>query len=258
MKKYSNYIIAVDLDETLLNSNLEITNTTLETLAKCKDAGFKIAISSTRGYGSCEKVANLISADYVCCQAGNMIVDADKNIIYRHPFSKQELSDFIDYFTVFTDNITIDSDTCLYSAASSDFSRSWGVINKPVSEIKEMPAYKICAYYDQSYKQEMKEYCKKHNFVCREMRGNDFMMLITPSNSDKYYALEQLINILNTDHSKLIVFGDDTSDLLSIQKAGFGVAMSNSKKEVLENAKYITLSNDEDGIAHFLNKTFNI
>jgi Cof subfamily protein (haloacid dehalogenase superfamily) len=258
MKKYSNHIIVLDLDETLLTSNKNITPNTLNTLSRCKEKGFNIAISSTRGYGSCINVANLIDADYICCQAGNMIVDKNKNILYKHPFSTQDISDFIDYFSKYTNNFIIDSDTALYGGVDDDFSHSWGVIYKTNEELKKLPSYKICAYYEPHYKQEMIDYCKKHNFVCIEMRGNDFIMLITPANSDKYYALEQLINILNTDHSKLVVFGDDTSDLLSIQKAGYGVAMANSRQIVLEKAKYITLSNDEDGVAHFLNKTFEI
>jgi len=187
-----------------------------------------------------------------------MIVDKDKNIIYEHPFSKKELSDFIDHFSKYTNDFIIDSDSYLYGGLDDDFAHSWGVIYKNTEEVKQLTAYKICAHYDKSYKQEMIDYCKEHNFVCREMRGNDFIMLITPSNSDKYYALEQLIKILNTSHSKLIVFGDDSSDILSIQKAGYGVAMANSRDEVLKEAKYITLSNDDDGVVDFLKKTFNI
>jgi len=136
MKKYSDYIIALDLDETLLDSNGQISETTLKTLLKCKELGFNIAISSTRGYGTCTKFAEAISADYVCCQAGNMIVDKDKNIIYEHPFSKKELSDFIDHFSKYTNDFIIDSDSYLYGGLDDDFAHSWGVIYKNTEEVK--------------------------------------------------------------------------------------------------------------------------
>ena len=256
-KDYSKYIIAVDLDETLLNSNGKITERTMLTLARFKALGFVIAISSARGYGKCARFAEAISADYICCQAGNMIVDHNKTIVYKNTFDQKAVCDLIDHFSKYTNNFTIDSDFNLYGGLDDDFAHSWGVIHCPTEDLKSMTTYKICVGYDDSYKEELLNYCKDHNFVCREMRSGT-LMIITPPNSDKYFALEQLMQSLKTDPSKLIVFGDDTSDLLSIQKAGYGVAMSNSRQEVLDKAKYTTLSNDEDGVADFLEKNFDI
>lgn len=253
--QYTKHIIAIDLDETLLNSDGKISEKNLHTLAKCKSLGFIIAVSSARGYGKCVKFADAISADYICCQAGNMIVDKDKNVIYKNPFSNKDVCDLIDHFSKYTNNFTIDSDFNLYGGLDDDFAHSWGVIHCPTEDLKSMTTYKICVGLDNSFKQELIDYCNSHNFVCREMRSGQ-LMIITPADSDKYFALEQLMNILETDSSKLIVFGDDTSDLLSIQKASFGVAMSNSRQEVLDSAKYITTSNDEDGVSEFLQKTF--
>ena len=39
-----------------------------------------------------------------------------------------------------------------------------------------------------------------------------------------------------------------------IEYAGLGVAMGNATDEIKEMADYVTLSNDEDGIAHVVNK----
>ena len=47
-------------------------------------------------------------------------------------------------------------------------------------------------------------------------------------------------------------FGDDFGDQEMIEKAKIGVAMKNSQPVVLEHAKYVTLSNEEDGVAHFI------
>ena len=43
-----------------------------------------------------------------------------------------------------------------------------------------------------------------------------------------------------------------------MKNAAYGVAMANSKPEVLDAAKYIALSNDEDGVAEFLKQQFKI
>ena len=39
-----------------------------------------------------------------------------------------------------------------------------------------------------------------------------------------------------------------------IEYAGLGVAMGNATDEIKEMADYVTLSNDEDGVAHVINK----
>ena len=85
MKKY---IVALDLDETLLDSNMNISSYTLNTLKRCKEKDMVIAISSTRGYGSCKNIAEEIYADYCCVQSGNSIVDKAGNIIYSNAFLK--------------------------------------------------------------------------------------------------------------------------------------------------------------------------
>ena len=54
--------------------------------------------------------------------------------------------------------------------------------------------------------------------------------------------------------SEIIACGDGYNDLSMIQYAGLGVAMGNGVLPVRKAAKYITLSNDEDGVAHVVEK----
>jgi len=52
----------------------------------------------------------------------------------------------------------------------------------------------------------------------------------------------------------MIAVGDGFNDLSMIKYAGLGVAMSNAQEVVKENADFITLSNEEDGVAHVVEK----
>ena len=49
-----------------------------------------------------------------------------------------------------------------------------------------------------------------------------------------------------------IAFGDGYNDLSLIEYCGYGVAMENAVDEVKERANYITLSNNDNGIAYCL------
>ena len=53
---------------------------------------------------------------------------------------------------------------------------------------------------------------------------------------------------------EMIAVADGFNDLSMIQYAGLGVAMANAQEIVRQNADYITLSNEEDGVAAVVEK----
>ena len=85
-------------------------------------------------------------------------------------------------------------------------------------------------------------------------KNNSKWLTLNPKGTNKVKALKVLCEKLDIPLDKVIFFGDSTNDLSIINKVGLGVAMGNALKEVKEQAKEITLSNDEDGIAIFLDK----
>ena len=52
----------------------------------------------------------------------------------------------------------------------------------------------------------------------------------------------------------MIACGDGYNDITMLQFAGLGVAMKNATEQTKAAADYITLSNDEDGIAAVIEK----
>ena len=74
------------------------------------------------------------------------------------------------------------------------------------------------------------------------------------SKATKGYALTELLELLDIDASQAIAFGDSENDISMLQTVGTGVAMANSLKITKEAADAITLSNEEDGVADYLEK----
>ena len=69
-------------------------------------------------------------------------------------------------------------------------------------------------------------------------------------------ALERLAGILGVAPSEIIAFGDEENDLDMLRFAGTGVAMGNASPILKGMADYVTLTNDEDGVAHALYRFF--
>ena len=53
---------------------------------------------------------------------------------------------------------------------------------------------------------------------------------------------------------EIMAFGDGNNDLKMLKEVGTGVAMENAIPSVKEAADYVTLSNDEEGVAKFIEK----
>ena len=67
-------------------------------------------------------------------------------------------------------------------------------------------------------------------------------------------ALCWLAERLGIAREEILAFGDGSNDLKMIKEAGTGVTMANAIQPVLDAADMTALSNDEDGVAVFIEK----
>lgn len=61
-----------------------------------------------------------------------------------------------------------------------------------------------------------------------------------------------LADYLNIPYFRTIAIGNEKNDLSMFEQSGYSIAVENADKILKENADYVTLSNDEDGVAHVL------
>lgn len=85
-------------------------------------------------------------------------------------------------------------------------------------------------------------------------RSEPFFLEILPKGIDKAQCLDQLLKLLGISSEEIIACGDGYNDLTMIKYAGLGVAMENAVLPVRKAADYITLSNNDDGVAHVVEK----
>lgn len=92
---------------------------------------------------------------------------------------------------------------------------------------------------------------------CRVLTFNDGDLpladIVAPGVS-KAWALRELLSRYDMTMADVIAFGDDSIDIEMLCESGLGVAMGNALSEVKAAADYVTLSNDEDGVAEALER----
>ena len=98
---------------------------------------------------------------------------------------------------------------------------------------------------------EMHSQLKETNEV---YRSEPYFLELVPKGIDKAQSLAVLLEKTGICREEVIACGDGFNDLSMIKFAGLGVAMQNAQPIVRESADFITLSNEEDGVAYVVER----
>ena len=82
--------------------------------------------------------------------------------------------------------------------------------------------------------------------------ANGDLVQIMSKNATKWNGICAMLEALNISKTETVYFGDDNDDIEPIQMCGAGVAVANAIETVISEADYVAGSNDEDGVARFI------
>ena len=83
-------------------------------------------------------------------------------------------------------------------------------------------------------------------------RSSGNYLEIFPKNVDKGKAVASLCAVLDISTENVIAIGDHELDIPMIETAGIGIAMGNAIQALKEKAHFVTLTNNEAGVAYAL------
>lgn len=94
------------------------------------------------------------------------------------------------------------------------------------------------------------------NSVCDKilcMQSEGIIYTLTNSDTTKGKTLKKLLEYLDIDANSVLAFGDNYNDISMFEVAD-GVAVENAQESLKEVAKYLTKSNEDDGVSYFIQK----
>ena len=267
-------IIALDLDGTLLNSNKELSAGNLAALQRAANAGIEVVPTTGRFYGGMpDVIRELPFVRYVITVNGAEVADLKTgDVIYKAEMPWQqavEIMTLLDEHPViydcYQDNaawMTAEQKKDIDRiVASPHYRKMLHELRQPVPELKEVleqrkrDVQKVQLFTDQPdlWARMMKELPERFENLCVSSSVSDNVE-INQIHANKGEALYALADHLGVPRSATLAFGDGLNDLSMLRDAGVGVAMENACAEAKEIADWITLSCDEDGVAHGINK----
>ena len=274
-------LIALDLDGTLLNSNLQISRSNQQAICTAINNGMEVIISTGRPYSR-------IPIDLLATLGVKYAITANGAAVYKLPEKECIYADTLSLDTFLPIAQKLIRYDILFFAFTDGFAYSqanqYAVIEKmretetyktflrkaaaPVPDIvahlkeQALPVQKgsvnFYALKDGTYKdrKEVLAYLKSNpDLTC--VNGGGINLEFTKAGVSKARGLAFLADYLSISMRQTMAIGDSENDLDIITAAGVGVAMANAAPQVKSMADYVTLTNDEDGVHHAFRK-FNI
>lgn len=264
-------MVVFDLDGTLLNSKSDISKKSIDAILKAKEKGMKIIIASGRIYPMLQSYIKRIGVvDYVISANGASIDDVIKNKRVNYIYiNKKEVQKVVEFCRkhnieclVLKRNVSYypkDSERLANFTNYNKLSKTYGYESMLLTEYDE-----TFNDYDQIEKilinekneinmQKMVQFIESHTNL-KYTKSGKLLLDVSSQGVSKEEALEVVCKLENINLKEVLTFGDYDNDIGMMKISGFSVAPTNGSKNALKAADYITLSNDDDGIAVVLNK----
>ncbi|KMK74762.1 Cof-type HAD-IIB family hydrolase [Alkalihalobacillus pseudalcaliphilus] len=265
------HLIALDLDGTLLKDDKTISERNLQAITKAQQAGHKVVISTGRPYRASLQYYQQLNLQTAIVNFNGAFV--------HHPFDKsfQTMHSPLDLKTAQTVIETCEAfqvSNIMVEVVDDFYLRHFDQLlidtfvagNSPVEygDLKKLltedPTCILIHPHDH-HVQDLKQLLKDAHAQVIDQRswGAPWNVLeLVKTGVNKAVGLKKVADYYQIPAERIIAFGDEDNDFEMIEYAGKGIAMHNAIPELKSLANDITLSNEKDGIAVYLEENLSL
>ncbi|MDR0699928.1 MAG: Cof-type HAD-IIB family hydrolase [Tannerella sp.] len=257
-------MIVLDVDGTLLNNDKIVTARMRATLIKVQQMGVSIVLASGRPTYGVLPLAKELDLDnnggYILSYNGGQIINMQTGELLFEKRIKPEMIPYLERksrkagFDIFTYHKGV-----IYTnnASNEHIIREAELNEMQIREVENLseavdfsPCKCMIVGDDEDALVDLEKHWKKR--LAGELdvfRSETYFLEVVPPFIDKANTLNVLLENLGFEARNVIAIGDGICDVTMIQSAGLGIAMGNAQESVKACADYVTLTNDEDGVA---------
>lgn len=261
-------LVALDLDDSLLNNELLISDRTVAAVQKAAEQNIYVVICSGRSPSAILPfvrrldLAGKEQGRYAVASNGSVVVDLHKR---EEIYSAKVDGDVLAQAKKAADKVGLPcqvySSSMVYASVDNEYTRMDSKLTGVPSEV--VPDFEN--FVKSGFAKMMvpgdpkilvglqKELAARFEGRAVVLISKPYFLEILPANCGKGEALEFLCGRLGINMKDVMAFGDSMNDESMIVKCGLSVAMSNGLDKIKDEAAFVTrLTNDQDGIADFV------
>lgn len=262
------YLIALDLDGTLLKDDKTISEKTKKVLQQVKAEGHIIMIATGRPYRSSEQYYKELglTSPIVNFNGASVHHPLDNDWgVHHEPLSLDTVQTIVEscFQYNFYNIIAEVLDHIYIHYHDQKLLDIFRLGNPRITEgdlrkfLDDNPT-SLLIYADDEEVKRISQFLEDEHSDMVEHRnwGYPFPVIeINKKGINKAVGIQKVAEYYNIPRERIIAFGDEDNDLEMLQYAKYGVAMGNAIDAAKEVARDVTLTNEEDGIAVYLEKT---
>lgn len=259
-----------DLDGTLLRSDEKISQYTSSVINSLTKKGMLFSYATARSLITAKKVTSGINAKIpLIVYNGAFVIDNSTGDIMIENYFDDEVDIVLDdlfsnevYPIVYAyidgkEKVSFVPELCSDGMRKFLDSRKGDVRANAVETINELKSEKMfyitCIDEPQKLEALYKKYRDVYHCVYQtDIYTKEQWLEIMPLNASKAKAIRQLQSLLKCE--KLVVFGDGKNDIDMFELADESYAVQNAHEDLKRIATSVISSNDEDGVAKWLDK----
>ncbi|WP_079709630.1 Cof-type HAD-IIB family hydrolase [Paraliobacillus ryukyuensis] len=261
-----------DIDGTLLNSNHQITEETKKAILKVANNNIHFVLVSARMPSGILQLQQTLSIDSpIICYSGALILSSDNDNGEKTTIDSTSIvqTDVQEIYKIVNKLSPINFS--LYSHDQwvvSDSQNEWVLQEQEITNAS--PIHRQLPLFIEENHDIHKCLCMGETQIINQLesilkdkfpnltiyKSKDTYLEIMSGNASKSNAIKKLENLYGITKQEIMAIGDNFNDMDMLKYAGLGVAMGNAPEEVKVIADEVTLSNDENGLKHTLQKHF--
>lgn len=266
----TNYkLCAIDLDDTLLGPDHQLSERSARTIRQCIDQGVIILVASGRMFAAALPTAQQLDLDTpIICYNGAMVKHPKSGHIWMEESVQPRLARQVMEFA-YDHKLQLNFywQDMLYTAAYTDWLKLYHErTSAPIQlepdfyqRFRDTAPTKLIIVdapdVIDGLLQPLRDRFGEELYVTR---SNAEYLEFLPPGANKGTALEFVANRFGVTAEQTIAFGDSWNDLPMIQWAGLGIAVGNAKPDVKAAAQRTIGTNAEDGVAIALEEIFSL
>ena len=257
-------LIAIDIDGTLITDEKVITEGTKRALEQAIAKGAHVTLATGRMYASARKIAMQTGLNVpLITYQGSLIKNVmDEEVLYECAVPDTAARKLLQFCKEHNLHIQLYINDELYAHEDNEKLQDYVKLNNisykiepDLDKLLEIPSTKILMIDTPERLDEltpaMRELLGPEVFI---VKSKPHFLEVTHRDGMKGNALRFLANHFGCTLEETIGIGDSWNDHDLVETAGLGVAMGNAVPSLKEVADYVTLSNNEEGVRHAIEK----
>jgi Cof subfamily protein (haloacid dehalogenase superfamily) len=261
-------LLALDLDDTLLRSDLSISYRTRNAIKRTEAAGVTVVLASSRIPAAMDRFSRLLGMHrrpgYLVANNGTVILESHTgNVIHEVRIEPEIALAACDLASAEGFPVQIYEDDIMYVSRQNEYTsydqKLTGLRQVVVENFRAMVGqgcYKLLIPGDPMLLAPLET-------ILRTYLGKDttlftskpYFLEILPPETNKGTALARVAETMGMDADEVMAIGDSMNDEAMIRWAGMGVAVANGDERIKSIADLVTdHSNDDEGVSEVIDK----